>query len=263
MTLDALSVVKSLPGFQETITGVVPQFGGKCFDITLNNAESALRLAEAGFDYGDLRKPLRLFGPKYIHVSIFVSVEFPDDELLKLLKDHGQLKSDALCRLYFTEEGFRHIERGIRVAEFVSITKDLPQKVVTQGLEIFFKYSGQPTTCYRCHSTEHVVNECPKQRRVRPSMSRTTDETRGTAPLNNPLAPAWRLRKVRPRSKTPQLRSLPWTLLRHRRPQDRPLPKSRRLRSFFPRIHLSVDSRKRPLFPSQRRPGREKGLAHS
>jgi len=182
MTLDALSVVKSLPDFQETITGVVPQFGGKCFDITLNNAESALRLAEAGFDYGDLRKPLRLFGPKYIHVSIFVSVEFPDDELLKLLKDHGQLKSDALRRLYFTEEGFRHIERGIRVAEFVSITKDLPQKVVTQGLEIFFKYSGQPTTCYRCHSTEHVVKECPKQRRVRPSTSRTTDETRGDSP---------------------------------------------------------------------------------
>ena len=71
----------------------------------------------------------------------------------------------------------------------------------------------------------------------------------GTAPLNNPLAPAWRLRKVRPRSKTPQLRSLPSTLLRHRRPQDRPLPKSRRLRSFFPRIHLSVDSRKRPPLP--------------
>ena len=122
------------------------------------------------------------WGPKYIHVSIFVSVEFPDDELLKLLKDHGQLKSDALRRLYFTEEGFRHIERGIRVAEFVSITKDLPQKVVTQGLEIFFKYSGQPTTCYRYHSPEHVVKDCLKQRRARPSTSRTTDETRGDSP---------------------------------------------------------------------------------
>lgn len=182
MTLDALSVVKSLPDFQGKITGVVPQFGGKCFDITLTDAESALRLAEAGFDYGDLRKPLRLLGPKYIHVSIFVSVEFPDEELLKILKDHGQLKTDALRRLFFNEEGFRHIERGIRVAEFVSITKDLPRKVVTQGLEIFFKYSGQPTTCYRCHSTEHVVKDCPKQRRARPFTSRTPEETRGDSP---------------------------------------------------------------------------------
>ena len=75
---------------------MVPQFGGKYFDITLSDAESALRLAAAGFDYGDLRKPLRLLGPKYIHVSIFVSVEFPDNKSLKILKDHGQLKSDAL-----------------------------------------------------------------------------------------------------------------------------------------------------------------------
>jgi len=79
---------------------------------SLSDAEPALRLAKAGFDYGDLRKPLWLLGLKYIHVSIFVSVEFPDDKLLKTLKDHGQLKSDALRQLYFTEEGFRHIERG-------------------------------------------------------------------------------------------------------------------------------------------------------
>ena len=35
---------------------------------------------------------------------------------------------------------------------------------MTQGLEIFFKYTGQPITCYRCGSTEHVVKNCPKQR---------------------------------------------------------------------------------------------------
>ena len=50
------------------------------------------------------------------------------------------------------------------MAKFTSLDKDLPQKVVTQGLEIFFKYTGQPITCYCCGSTEHVVKNCPKQR---------------------------------------------------------------------------------------------------
>lgn len=50
------------------------------------------------------------------------------------------------------------------LAEFTSLDKDIPQKVVTQGLEIFFKYTGQSITCYCCRSTEHVVKNCLKQR---------------------------------------------------------------------------------------------------
>ena len=59
--------------------------------------------------------------------------------------------------------GFTCIEHGIRVTEFTSLDRDLPRKVVTQGLEICSKYTGRPITCYRCESTEHVVKNCPKQ----------------------------------------------------------------------------------------------------
>ena len=116
MTVDALSIMQSLPDFQPDITGVVPLYGDKCFDFTLANSEAATRLATAGYDYESTVKPLRLLGPKNLHVSIFVCVEFPDDQLLPLLKQYRQLKSEQLRRLYFAEECFRHIERGIRVA---------------------------------------------------------------------------------------------------------------------------------------------------
>ena len=164
MEINALEIVRSLPDFQEEIMGIVPNFGGKCFDITLRSIDAATRLATSGFDYGPERKPLKLLGAKTIHVSVFVAVEFPDEEIINFLKPYGQLKSENLRRLYYNEDGFRNIERGIRVAEFVSLDRDLPRKMVTQGLEIFFKYSGQPTTCYRCGSTDHVVKNCPKQR---------------------------------------------------------------------------------------------------
>ena len=120
------------------------------YNITHNDA--ATRLAMSGFDYGTERKPLKLLGAKTIHVSVFVAVEFRDHEIVKFLKPYGHLR-----RLCYTEDGFTSIECGILVAEFISLEKDLPRKVVIQGLEIFFKYTGQPITCYRRESADHVV----------------------------------------------------------------------------------------------------------
>ena len=69
-------------------------------------ADYAIKLSTAGFDYGDARKPLRFSGNKSIHVSIFVSVEFPDESLLMLLEQYRDLKSRKLHRLHFNEEGY-------------------------------------------------------------------------------------------------------------------------------------------------------------
>ena len=50
--INALEIVRSLPDFKEEITGIVPNFGGKCFNITLRSTDAATRLATSGFDYG-------------------------------------------------------------------------------------------------------------------------------------------------------------------------------------------------------------------
>ena len=167
MEVDALSIIRALPDFQKEITGVVPLYGGRCFDITLRSPESATRLASIGFDYESSIKPLRLLGAKSIHVSIFLPVEYPDTDLVQLLKGYGQLKNENLRRLYYAEPGFTHIERGIRVAEFTKIEKDMPRKLVIGGVELHFKYTGQPMACYRCGSADHLVQACPKPARNR------------------------------------------------------------------------------------------------
>ena len=78
MDLTAIEIIKSLPDFKEEIAGIVPNFGGKCFDITLKSTEAATRLATSGFDHGAERKKLKLLGAKTTHVSVFVAVEFPE-----------------------------------------------------------------------------------------------------------------------------------------------------------------------------------------
>lgn len=175
--MDALQVIASLPHFQADITGVVPLFRGKCIDITLRDH----KVTASGFDYGDVRKPLRLLGEKPIYVSCFLPVEFPDNVMVDLLKQYGEPKTENLRRLYFQEEGFSHIERGIRVAEFIKINRDLPRRIVTQGVKINFKYTGQPITYHRCNSTKHVVRNCDKQRRVRSTVNQPTVNQRLTA----------------------------------------------------------------------------------
>ena len=56
------------------------------------------------------------------------------------------------------------------MTEFTNITCDLPCRIVVACLEIGFKYSGQPATCYHCQSTEHAVKNCPKRRPNRPKL---------------------------------------------------------------------------------------------
>lgn len=40
METDALEIAKSLPDLVKDICAIVPQFGGKCFNIPVNTAEA-------------------------------------------------------------------------------------------------------------------------------------------------------------------------------------------------------------------------------
>ena len=104
MDINAIEIVRSLPDFKAEITGIVPNFGHKCFYITLRSTDAATRLATTGFDHGAERKPLKLLGARTIHVSVFVAVEYPDQDIVNFLKQYGQLKSENLRRLCHTEE---------------------------------------------------------------------------------------------------------------------------------------------------------------
>ena len=74
----------------------------------------------------------------------------------------------------------------MRVAEFVSLDKDLPRKIFTNGVEIHFKYTGQPITCYRCGSTEHVVQNCPQKARFCKTPSPSMDTAMRDPPTSPP-----------------------------------------------------------------------------
>lgn len=54
--------------------------------------------------------------------------------MVHLPKQYGDLKSKSLRCLYFQEEGFRHIEHGIHVGKFRKVNRNVPRRIVTQGV---------------------------------------------------------------------------------------------------------------------------------
>lgn len=76
------------------------------------------------------------------------------------------------------------------MAELTKINRDLPRRIVTQGVEINFKYTGQPITCYWCNSTEHVVRNCDKQHRVKPTVNQRLAASGGGEAIPGPPIPS-------------------------------------------------------------------------
>ena len=216
MRINSLEVIASLPEYQADITGVVPLFGGKCINITLRDHEVAARLCHKWlwfWRHSQTPTPPRR---KTYTCFVFCTCGIPRQRCVGTFKTIWRAENREPSPPYFQEEGFSHIERGICLAELTKINRDLPRRIVTQGVEINFKYTGQPITCYRCNSTEHVVRNCDKQHRVKPTVNqRLTASGGGGKPYLVPLYPRQQLTTQLPKT---------WIMKLRRRPRN---PRSR------------------------------------
>ena len=170
---------------RDEIVGAQACFGGKNFDVCLKSESAALKLASRGLDFEERHLDfVPVNKTRRLHVSTFVPLEFPDHELNSLLSRYGDI--DSIVHKYFTEPGLETYENGCRVVIFTKLDKDLPVRLTYHGVSIGFKYTGQPLSCIRCSSMEHVVKDCPIQRRNRrPNMTVNRPESKdrdSTAP---------------------------------------------------------------------------------
>ena len=95
MDVSAIKIVRSLPDFKDEITSIVPNF----VPVTLMSIHAATRLATSGYNYGSEWKPLKVLKEKSIHISVFVTVEFLNLEVINFLK---QILLSFLQRLLTT-----------------------------------------------------------------------------------------------------------------------------------------------------------------
>ena len=162
--IDAISIAKAVVK-KDCLHGVQPRFGGKCYDVTWTSPEAASNAATSGLSLGGRHYELRLLGQKAIDVSIFVPVEFPDQHLKELLATYGTMKPN-IRHLHLKEPGLEHVENGVRVVTFTEMARSIPHTIVYRNTPLGFRYTGQPTLCFKCASPEHVVRDCPKNKKA-------------------------------------------------------------------------------------------------
>ena len=146
----------------EGLLGIQAVHGGKFVHLCVQTTQQA-QLAEArGLNLGDTHHDLLSLGQRYTFVSCFVPIEFQDMKLILLTKPYGDVIK--VRRLKHKASGFENLENGCQVLTFSKLRKPLPTRLSFEGISIGFKYTGQPKSCLRCSSFEHVVAECPLKR---------------------------------------------------------------------------------------------------
>ena len=162
--IDVIAIAQALGDKKYRVSGLQPRFGGKAYDITWNDETFAAAAAASGVSINGRHYELRLLGQRPLDVSVFVTCEFPDEYVIELLRQYGDLVNNNVRHLRLKEEGLRHIENGIRVISFTRLHKALPSVIVYRGTPLGFRYTGQPKLCFKCTSPDHTVRDCPQKR---------------------------------------------------------------------------------------------------
>ena len=144
------------------LVGIQALGKGSVVDLCFKTITDAQRAAAVGINYKNLHMELKSLNHQQTFVSAFLPIEFADEELKTLLAMYGEVKT--IRRLYHKEEGLENLENGCRVVAFSKLAKPLPVRLSYKGISIGFKYTGQPKSCLRCSSFDHLVAECPYKR---------------------------------------------------------------------------------------------------
>ncbi|KAE8737538.1 hypothetical protein FOCC_FOCC016998 [Frankliniella occidentalis] len=98
-------------------------------------------------------------GLRYVRVRN-LPLEAGEEELNKILSEYGRV-IDCVREKYGPKSVFPGVLTGVRVAR-MQLKKHVPNYLRVCNLEVYVEYSGQPRTCQRCGSTQHLRAACPR-----------------------------------------------------------------------------------------------------
>ena len=77
---------------------------------------------------------------------------------------------------YWTSAYRYKIANGIRLVQ-IKLKHHIPSRLVISGHTVDVSYTGQPQTCFSCHQTGHIFQQCPHRRRGSPKEGDTPTPT--------------------------------------------------------------------------------------
>jgi hypothetical protein len=87
--------------------------------------------------------------------------EVGDDMLRKALTPFGQT-FDIQMEKWSTQYKYC-VDNGIRIVT-IHLKRHVPSNLTIAGQRVLLSYEGQPSTCYNCGETGHMIQDCPSRR---------------------------------------------------------------------------------------------------
>jgi hypothetical protein len=77
---------------------------------------------------------------------------------------------------YWTSAYRYKIANGVRLVQ-IKLKHHIPSRLVISGHTVDVSYTGQPQTCFSCHQTGHIFQQCPHRRSGSPKEGDTPTST--------------------------------------------------------------------------------------
>lgn len=123
------------------------QYGGTAEFLHRDGTVSTVQISRADIEY----KNVRIFN---------LPPEVEDCFLKDVLLQYGQVKS--IRREKWSSMHKLQCYSGVRSVE-MHVKQNIPSRIMVCGYRVQVTYNGQVSTCYICHQSGHLREECPKR----------------------------------------------------------------------------------------------------
>ena len=142
---------------------VCQELGSGDFLIELEGQQDAERLVEEGFDIGHTHVGCNPPQGQFTNVSILnLRSYISDDEVIEVLGQYGQVKSDVIRLKYKATHAFAGLENGNRLVKMVLEKKSIPYSLRIGGEWCRIIHNNQEPVCTECNELGHTRKRCPK-----------------------------------------------------------------------------------------------------
>lgn len=155
-------------GIQKEIEEAIVVFqdlGDNVYLLELKSRSDAEALVNNGFDVKEYHIDCTPPHGKFLNVSIMgLRSYIDDDEVISVLSDYGEIKSDIIRLKYKADHELAGIENGNRLVKMILVEPSLPYSMKIGGEWCRIIHSNQQPVCLECKELGHTKKKCPKIR---------------------------------------------------------------------------------------------------
>ena len=167
ITLPVTATIQSLKEaiYKEQSTAkltVLQDLGNGSFLAEFEEKDHAEDIIDSGIDWNEIHITCHPPHGYYINVSLLgLTAYIEDDDILEVLRQFGEIKSEVIRLKYKSEHEFAGLENGNRLVKMVLSKPAIPYSLRIAGEWCRVIHNNQQRVCSNCFAVDHSRRNCP------------------------------------------------------------------------------------------------------